>query len=186
MRSGGRTWVWGRMHNVDPRLTVGTARRVPHVDNMDERQTAAAGQNWTGEAIKHGLSSLLSDLHFTTIKCYSIYITNVRSPPPFREKSVEASAQIVLIGRTVSSEAIDVWPNVASSSPSDTCWRARHHQRRPSFPWATKPRGTQKPRGNQLQGKKSAGERGIINAAPASLGQKNPEEHKNLGANSSK
>ena len=60
---------------VDPQITVGTTRRVPHVDNMDERQTAAAGQNWTGEAIKHGLSSLLSDLHFTTIKWYSIIIS---------------------------------------------------------------------------------------------------------------
>ena len=56
MRSGGRTWVWGRMHNVDPRLTVGTARRVPHVDNMDDVQTAAAGKHWT-DTLKYRLSA---------------------------------------------------------------------------------------------------------------------------------
>ena len=50
---------------VDPLRTVGTARRVPHVGNTDDRQTAAAGQHWTGV---HRLSSLLSDLRFTDIK----------------------------------------------------------------------------------------------------------------------
>ena len=57
---------------VDPRLTLGTARRVLRVDNKDDRQTAAAGQHWTGEPRKHRLSSLLSDLSCTTIKWYSI------------------------------------------------------------------------------------------------------------------
>ena len=52
---------------VDPLLTVGTARRVPRVGNTDDRQTAAAGQHWKGvDPLKHGLSSLLSDLTFTT------------------------------------------------------------------------------------------------------------------------
>ena len=41
---------------VDPLLTVGTARRVPRVNNTDEGQTAAAGQRWTG-ALKHRLSA---------------------------------------------------------------------------------------------------------------------------------
>ena len=51
---------------VDPLLTVGTAWRVPRVDNTDERHTAAARQNWTGvEPLKHRLISLLSDLTFT-------------------------------------------------------------------------------------------------------------------------
>ena len=57
---------------VDPRLTVGTARRVTRVYNTDDRQTVAAGQHWTGKPLKHRLSSLLSYLHLTTIKCYSI------------------------------------------------------------------------------------------------------------------
>ena len=57
---------------VDPRLTVGTMWWVPRVDNTDDRQTAAAGQHWTGKPLKHKLSSLLSDLCCTTIKCYSI------------------------------------------------------------------------------------------------------------------
>ena len=48
---------------VDPLLTVGTTRRVPRVGNKDDRQTAAAGQHWMGV---HRLSSLLSDLLFTT------------------------------------------------------------------------------------------------------------------------
>ena len=52
---------------VDPRLTVGTARKVPHVDNTDDRQTVAAGKHWTGKPLKHRLRSLLSDLRFTTI-----------------------------------------------------------------------------------------------------------------------
>ena len=68
----------------------------------------------------------------------------------------------------------------------NTCWRAQHHRGRPSFPWGTKHRGTQKPWSNQLQGKTPAGERSIIDAAPTSLGGRNPEEHKNLGATSSK
>ena len=42
---------------VDPLLTVGTARRVPRVDNMDDGQTATSGQDWTG-ALKHRLSAL--------------------------------------------------------------------------------------------------------------------------------
>ena len=42
-----------------------------------------------------------------------------------------------------------------------------------------------KPRSNQLQGKTPAGERRIIDAAPASLGGQNPKENKNLGATSS-
>ena len=42
--------------NVDPLITVGTARRVPRVDNTDDGQTAAAGQHWTG-ALKHRLSA---------------------------------------------------------------------------------------------------------------------------------
>ena len=51
---------------VDPPLTVGTARRVPRVDITDDRQTAAAGQHWTGvEPLKDRLISLLSD-----ITCY--------------------------------------------------------------------------------------------------------------------
>ena len=50
---------------VDPLLTVGTARRVPRVENMDDRQTAAAGQHWTGEPLKHRLRSLLSDILYT-------------------------------------------------------------------------------------------------------------------------
>ena len=33
---------------VDPLLTVGTLQRVPRIDNMDDSQTAAAGQHWTG------------------------------------------------------------------------------------------------------------------------------------------
>ena len=41
---------------VDPLLTVGTARRVPRVNNTDEGQTAAAGQHWTS-ALKHRLSA---------------------------------------------------------------------------------------------------------------------------------
>ena len=51
---------------VDPLLTVGTARRVLYVDNTDDRQTAVAGQHWTGETLKHRLRSLLSDLLYTT------------------------------------------------------------------------------------------------------------------------
>ena len=51
---------------VDPLLTVGTAWRVPRVDNTDDRQTSAAEQHWTGEPLKHILSSLLSDLLYTT------------------------------------------------------------------------------------------------------------------------
>ena len=48
---------------VDPLLTLGTVRRVPRIDNTDERQTATAGQHWTGvHPLKHRLSSLLSDL----------------------------------------------------------------------------------------------------------------------------
>ena len=39
---------------VDPLLTVGTAHRVPCVNNTDEVQTAVARQNWTG-ALKHRL-----------------------------------------------------------------------------------------------------------------------------------
>ena len=74
--------------NVDPQITVGTAWRVPRVDNTDHRQIAAAGQHWTGKPLKHRLRPLLSDLRCTTIKCYSIYITNTRSPPPWRDKSV--------------------------------------------------------------------------------------------------
>ena len=66
----------GLVDIVDPRLTVGTARPVPCVDNTDNRQTAAAGQHWTGEPLKHRLSSLLSYLCFTTIKCYSIDISS--------------------------------------------------------------------------------------------------------------
>ena len=51
---------------VDPLLTVGTVRRVPRVDNMDDRHIAEAGHHWTGvEPLKHRLSSLLSDLPFT-------------------------------------------------------------------------------------------------------------------------
>ena len=57
--------------SVGPIRTVGTAQRVPHVGNTDDRQTAAAGQHWTGV---HRLSSLLSDLRFTTIKCDSIVL----------------------------------------------------------------------------------------------------------------
>ena len=34
--------------NVDPLLTVGTEQRVPHVGNMDDRQTAVTGQHWMG------------------------------------------------------------------------------------------------------------------------------------------
>ena len=44
---------------VDTRLTVGTARRVPCVDNTDDIQTAASRQHWTGKPLKHRLSSLL-------------------------------------------------------------------------------------------------------------------------------
>ena len=56
------------MLDVDPLLTVGTARRVPRVGNTDDRKTAAAGQHWTGvKPLKNRLSSLLSDLPFTTI-----------------------------------------------------------------------------------------------------------------------
>ena len=65
-------------------------------------------------------------------------------------------------------------------------WRARHYQRRPSFPWGTKSWGTQKPRGNQIKGKITTGKRVIIDAAPGSLWIRNPEEHKNLGETSSK
>ena len=54
---------------VDPLLTVGTARWVPRVDDTDDGQTAAAGQHWTG-ALKHRLSSLLSDLLYTTTWFY--------------------------------------------------------------------------------------------------------------------
>ena len=54
---------------VDTLLIVGTAQWVPHVDNTDDRQIAAAGQNWT-DALKHRLSSLLSDLLYTTTWCY--------------------------------------------------------------------------------------------------------------------
>ena len=42
---------------VNPRLTVSTSRRVPHVGNKDDRQTVAARQ--TGKPLKHRLSSLL-------------------------------------------------------------------------------------------------------------------------------
>ena len=56
---------------VDPLITVGTARQVPCLGNTDYRQKAATGQHWTGvERLKHRLSSLLSDLPFTTTKCY--------------------------------------------------------------------------------------------------------------------
>ena len=55
--------------DFDPLLTVGTSRRVPHVDNTDDRQIAAAGQHWT-YTLKHRLSSLLSDLLYTTTWCY--------------------------------------------------------------------------------------------------------------------
>ena len=52
---------------VDPLLTLGTAWRVPRVGNTDDSQTVASGQHWMGvEPLKHRLSSLLSDLHFTT------------------------------------------------------------------------------------------------------------------------
>ena len=54
---------------VDPLRTVGTERGVPRVGKTDERQTAVAGQHWTGI---HRLSSLLIDLRFTTIQFYSI------------------------------------------------------------------------------------------------------------------
>ena len=51
---------------VDTLFTVGTAQRVPRVDNTDERHTAADRQNWTGvEPLKHRLISLLSDIPFT-------------------------------------------------------------------------------------------------------------------------
>ena len=53
--------------SLDPPLTVGTVRQVPRVGNTDDRQTAAARQHWTGlEPLKHRLSSLLSDLPYTT------------------------------------------------------------------------------------------------------------------------
>ena len=52
-------------------------------------------------------------------------------------------AALAFIVRTVSSSAIDVWPNVASSSPSNTRWRARHRRRRLSFSWGTKTWGKQ-------------------------------------------
>ena len=48
---------------VDPLLTVGTVRRVPRVNNMDEVQTAAAGQHWTG-ALKHILSAHYKVIYF--------------------------------------------------------------------------------------------------------------------------
>ena len=52
---------------VDPLLTVGTARRVSQVDNTDDRHTAADRQHWMGvKPLKHRLSSLLSDLPYTT------------------------------------------------------------------------------------------------------------------------
>ena len=51
---------------VDPLITVGTARKVPRVENTDDRQTAAAGHHWTGEPLKHRLSSLLSSILYTT------------------------------------------------------------------------------------------------------------------------
>ena len=51
---------------VDLLLTVGTLRRVPRVDNTDDRQTAAVRQHWTGEPLKNRLSSLLSYLLYTT------------------------------------------------------------------------------------------------------------------------
>ena len=41
---------------VDPLLTVGAARWVPPINNMDEGQTAAAGQHWTG-TLKYRLSA---------------------------------------------------------------------------------------------------------------------------------
>ena len=51
---------------VDPLLTIGTARRVPRVDNTDDRQIAAARKHWTGEPLKHRIISLLSDILYTT------------------------------------------------------------------------------------------------------------------------
>ena len=53
---------------VDPRLTLGTARKVPCVDNTDDRQIAATGQYWTGKPLKHIPISLLSNIRLTTIK----------------------------------------------------------------------------------------------------------------------
>ena len=52
---------------VDLLLTVGTARRVPRVGNTEDRYKAAARQHWTGvKPLKHKLSSLLSDITFTS------------------------------------------------------------------------------------------------------------------------
>ena len=160
---------------VHPRLTVGTAWRVPHVGNTDDRHTGAAWQHLTGEPLKHRLSSKLSDLRFTTIKCYSIYITNVRCPPLCWEKSVEDSAHIGLhqLYRIIGGD-----------------WRmAQRHffisVRHPLAIAASStppqiPLGEETPRkktswGNQLQGQTPSGKRGIINAAPDYLGGQNPE-----------
>ena len=68
------------------------------------------------------------------------------------------------IGRTILLVEIYVWPNVASSSLSNTRWCARNHRRRPRFPWGMKTRGTQ-------------------NLGATSFKDK---EHKNLRATSSK
>ena len=137
--------------SVDPLLSVGTARRVPRVENTDDKETAADGHNCTG-ALKHIISSLLGDLFYTTTWCYLTYITNVRSPPPCREKSVQASEQH--------------WP------PSVEQYRWRQFMQGPTsfIHRRTTP----------------AGARGIIDAAPTSLGGRNPGENKNLGAASSK
>ena len=55
------------LHTRGTLLTVGTARQVPRVCNTDDRQTGAARQHWTGvEPLKHRLSSILSDLPYTT------------------------------------------------------------------------------------------------------------------------
>ena len=135
-------------------MFIPTYCRVSRVGNTEDIQTATAGE--TRQTPKTITNLTISDLRLTTSKYSSIYITNVRPPPPCREKSVDALAQhrtssVVLYRR----RQLDLWPNVALP-PSDTRWRAWHHRSRPSFPLGTKPRGTMKsfPWGTKPWGRK--------------------------------
>ena len=63
----------------------------------------------------------------------------------------------------------------------NTHWRARHHRHHPSFPWGTKPRGTQKPRINQIQGKHLLTSAASLTPTHIPLGDETSRNTKTLG-----
>ena len=96
-----------------------------------------------------------------------------RCPTPAGERGIIDAAPASLGGRNTEERrrASPGGRNPGEQKNSLTRWRVRQHRRLPSFPWGTKPRGTP-----------NAGEHGIIDAAPVSLGGRNPEEHKTLAS----